>query len=177
MKFIFSRVWIRVFLVLGALFDVVSTFLPWSVAVDAYLYLPWSPLLAGGWVVRALPFTVDFLRVSVVVRVAAVVGWAGVVLYEYVGIRVIWGGAVFVSGVLSFLAVGLFALTGLCFYLGAYLVLVGGVLKVTGIVVGEAVMKECLESRKSDENMCAPKFASLWELFYVRVLIDRLRLL
>lgn len=146
-KFILSRVWIPVFPVLGALFDVVSTFLPWSVAVDAYLYLPWSPLLAWGWFARALPLVVGFLRVSVVVRVAAVVGWAGVVLYEYVGRRVLWVAAVFVSGVLSFLAVGLFALTGLRLYLGAYLVLAGGVLKILGIVV-EAVMRERVENRE-----------------------------
>ena len=104
--------------------------------------------MAWGLVALALPSVVGFLRVSVVVRVVAVVGWAGVVLYEYVGRRVLWVGAVFVSGVLSFVAVVLFALTGLRLYLGAYFCVGWGVLKVAGIVVREAVTKERVENRE-----------------------------
>ena len=147
-RFMVSGMWTRIFIVSGALFDVVSTFLPWSVTADAYLYLPWSPLLAWGWVARALPFTVDFLMVSVVVRVAAAVGWAGVIFHEYVGRRFIWTSAVFVSGLLSFVAVVFFALTGFPFLFGAFLILAGGILKFVGIVV-ERLVEMCVGAKIS----------------------------
>ena len=88
--------------------------------------------------------------VSVIVRAAAITGWAGVILYEYLKRRVVPYGAILVSGALSFVAVILFAQTGLDLSWGAYLALAGGVFKVSGVVLEKLEVEIVVEREAGD---------------------------
>ena len=142
--------WTRRLIILGALFDVASTLLPWGFSVHAYVFLPWSPL--WGQASYALPFTYPFITISIVIRAAAVIGWAGVILYEYFKGRVVPYGAILVSGALSFVAFLLFAQIPLGLSWGAYLALAGGIFKVSGVLMEKLEVEVVLEREAGDQE-------------------------
>lgn len=167
MRFTFSRACALALIILGALFNVASFFFPWGIitASSTYVHLPGSIIIG-----EVAPFAIDdFLiimqvraqlkTISELIRAAIIVGWASVVLYWYVERRipsrmlrrVIFYSVVLASSFLSFIAVGMFALTGISLSLGAYLALVGGVLMVLGVLM-EALKVEVVVEREVGEQ-------------------------
>jgi hypothetical protein len=114
--------WTWRLIICGALLEAISTLLPWG--VDK-LYLPWSLIIGSG---LRLPAS-EFLTVSVLIRAATIVGWIGVILYEYVESRILPYVAMLTSSILSFRAVAFFAATEIGLSWGAYVSLVGGRLR------------------------------------------------
>jgi len=119
--------WTWRLIICGALLEAISTFLPWGVD---QLHLPWSLIIGSG---TRLPAS-EFLIVSVLIRAAVIVGWGGVILYEYIVSRMLPYVTILASSILSFLAVGFFARTEIGLSWGAFLGLVGGVLMMLGVV-------------------------------------------
>lgn len=111
--------WAWRLIVCGALLEAISALLP--LGVDE-LYLPWSLIIGCG--VRLLAS--EFLTVSVLIRAATLVGWIGVILYEYVESRILPYVAMLTSSILSFRAVAFFAATEIGLSWGVYVSLVGG---------------------------------------------------
>jgi len=147
--------WTWRLIICGALLDVASTLLPWGANQS---YLPWSLIVGQG---ALLPAS-EFLTVSALSKAAAVVAWAGVVLYEYVERRTVPYGTILASSVLSSLAVALFAITGTPASWGAYLALIGGVLLAVGVLIErlelEVVvdLEEQREPETEDDSSDAP---------------------
>ncbi len=110
------------------------------------MFLPWSPLLNLGQAAFFLPFEIEFIAVSVSVRVAVVAAWTGLVLYEYTKrLRVLPHVLILSSGVLSFSAVAIFAQTGWLFSFGPYLALSGGACKALGVVLERLELEIVIE--------------------------------
>jgi len=120
--------WTWRLIICGALLDVASTLLPWGAN---QLYLPWSLIIGSGTVLHAS----EFLTVGVLIRAAAMVGWAGVLLHEYVESRMLQYVTILTSSALSFLAVAFFTTTGINLSWGAYLGLAGGAFLLLGVLI------------------------------------------
>jgi len=118
----------------GCFLDVLSTFFPWSEIVGRHWFLPFSIPLPLGWNVYFLEGSVFFLAISVATRLAAVLGLAGLFLYIYRK-RVLSRLLFFISIGLSFVSFVVFSLFGLPLYLGVWIVLVGGFLKLVGLIL------------------------------------------
>ena len=126
-----SNMWRFYLIVLGAIFDVVSTLLPWSALRNRYyLFLPWS--VPWGAYSSRLPLSHPIIEVSIAIRVAAGVAWIAILLRDHVKKRSLFHGAILASGFLSFAAVALFALRSYYLSWGWYLALAGGLFKVFG---------------------------------------------
>jgi hypothetical protein len=147
--------WTRRLVICGALLEAISTLLPWGVH---RLYLPWSLIIGSG--VR-LPAS-EFLTVSVLIRAATIVGWIGVILYEYVKSRILPYVAILTSSILSFLAVAFFAATEIGLSWGAYMSLVGGAFMMLGVVMEKleveivVQLEEGREKEKEDDSTNGP---------------------
>lgn len=168
MRFTFSRACTLALIIFGALFNVASLFFPWGIITSSstYVHLPLSIIIG-----EVAPFSIDdFLiimqvraqlrTISELIRAATIVGWASVVLYWYVERlvpsrtlrRVISYSVVLASSLLSFIAVAMFALTGISLSWGAYLALVGGVLMVLGVVMAVLKVEVVVEREVSEQG-------------------------
>jgi hypothetical protein len=120
---------------LGCVLDVFSTFFPWSEIDGQHWFLPFSFPLPLGWQVHFMPERAPLLVVSVATRVAGFLGIAGIILLGRLK-RGVFPWAVFISSAaMSFVSFGIFSQLDWSLYLGVYLVLFGGFLKVVGLVL------------------------------------------
>jgi hypothetical protein len=159
MRFTFSHRWTLGFIVLAAVFDVLSLFLPWGILASSstYVYLPGGP--AQGSEPLSVP---DFLIIlqargqlitaSNLIKAAIVLGWVGVVVYWFVERHLLSYGVVLASSCLSFIAVVEFPFTVIDLSWGAFLALVGGALMVLGIVLKELRMEVVVEREVSESK-------------------------
>jgi len=109
--------------------------------------LPFSVPLPLGWSVSFLESNFYTLAINVMVRLASVLGFAGLLIRGRVGnASSNWVESVSIG--LSFAAIGVFSLLEMDFSYGVYIVLVGGILKSAG-VIGQNVEIE-LVSEGSD---------------------------
>lgn len=154
-KISLAPTWTWRLIICGALLDVASTLLPWGVN---WLYLPWSLIIGSGTVLYAS----EFLTVGVLIRAAAIVGWAGVLLHEYVESRTLNYVTILTSSVLSFLAVTFFAATGINLSWGAFLGLAGGAFLLLGVVIEKLEvelvvdLEERREGKTEDDSINDP---------------------
>jgi hypothetical protein len=134
--------WAPYLVVLGSLLDVFSTFFPWGRAFGQDAFLPFSIPLPLGWSVFLLENTFYTMTVNVVVRLASVLGFVGLLVRGRVkNASSTW--VLSVSVGLSFAALVVFSQIELSLNYGFYLVLVGGILKLAG-VIGQNVEIEVL---------------------------------
>lgn len=152
-RFALSPRWISLLIVVGASFDAISTFSPWGSTMRTYMFLPWSPTLGLGQNVLSFPPTLEFTIVSVTIKIAAVLAWIGVVLHEYVErlgrLHLMPYCVIFVSSILSFVAVALFAQTGWLFSFGPYLASFGGICKALGVITEKLEVEVVLNQGKA----------------------------
>jgi hypothetical protein len=96
----------------------------------------------------------EFLIVSILIRGATIVGWTGVILYEYVEDRILPYVAILSSSILSFLAVAFFVSTEIGLSWGAYVSLVGGAFMMLGVMIEklEVEIVVQLEERREKET-------------------------
>jgi hypothetical protein len=120
----------------GGLLCVASIFLPWSAVPGTYEFLPFSPIINLGLSSMAIAATQYLVILSIVLRVATIMVWLGVVLHEFTSRSNISLSVLIASSLLVFSAFGMFAYTALPLSWGAYLSLVGG-LSVLGGVISE----------------------------------------
>jgi hypothetical protein len=119
---------------LGCIFDVLSTFFPWTVSYGKHLFLPFSIPLPFGWDAQFLEDTSFALAINVAIRLAAIVGLGGLVLHVFRrGILPML--PLFVSIGLSFASIAIFLQLDWSFYLGVHMVLAGGALKIAGLIL------------------------------------------
>lgn len=122
------------FFALGCFLDVFSTFFPWSNAIGLDWFLPLSVPFPFNWQVQFIPGSIEIFSINLSVRLAAVLGIAGLFFLVYLK-RQFFSNVLFViSIVMSFTSVILFLQLGWSLYLGVYLILVGALLKVGGFV-------------------------------------------
>jgi len=140
-----SPAWTLRLIICGALLAAISTLLPWGVE---QLYLPWSLIIGGGTRLQGS----EFLTVSVLIRAATIVGWAGVILYEYIERRILPYVTILTSSILSFTAVAFFATTEIGLSWGAFLGLVGGVLMVLGVVIEKLEVEVVVQQEEKNEE-------------------------
>ena len=140
--------WALYLVVLGSVLDVLSTFFPWSELIfGRTAFLPFSIPLPLGWSVFFLESNFYTVAVNVVVRLASVLGFVGLLVRGRVrNASSTW--VLSVSVGLSFAALVVFSQIELSLNYGFYLVLVGGILKLAG-VIGQNVEIEVL-SKDSD---------------------------
>jgi len=123
------------FFAVGCFLDVFSTFFPWSNASGLDWFLPLSVPFPLNWQLQHIPDSIAILSVNLSVRLAAVLGIAGLFFLVYLK-RELFSNVMFViSIVMSFTASILFLQLGWSLYLGVYLILVGALLKVGGFVL------------------------------------------
>ena len=137
--------WTWRLIICGALLAAISTLLPWGVD---QLYLPWSLIIGGGTRLQGS----EFLTVSGLIRAATIVGWTGVILYEYIERRIMPYVTILTSSILSFLAVALFATTEIGLSWGAFLDLVGGTLMVLGVVIEKLEVEVVVQHEEKNEE-------------------------
>lgn len=140
--------WALYLVVLGSVLDVLSTFFPWSELIfGRTAFLPFSVPLPLGWSVFFLESNFYTVAVNVMVRLASILGFAGLLVRGRVGnASSNWVQCVSVG--LSFAAIGVFSRLEMDFSYGVYIVLVAGILKLVG-VIGQNVEME-LVSEGSD---------------------------
>jgi hypothetical protein len=140
--------WAPYLVVLGSVLDVLSTFFPWSELVFGLpAFLPFSVPLPLGWSVFFLESNFYTVAVNVMVRLASILGFAGLLVRRRVGnASSNWVQCVSIG--LSFAAIGVFSRLEMDFSYGVYIVLVAGILKLVG-VIGQNVEME-LVSEGSD---------------------------
>jgi len=139
--------------VVGALFNVLSVFLPWGYAL-ADLYLPWSPIINFDSTILIYPETVEFASIVIAARAATIVSWIGIILIEYAEKHAVLSRVVLlVSSFLSFLAVAVFVAIDSNVSWGAYFSLIGGALIVCGVVLN-STLEIAVEIESSDSKNC-----------------------
>lgn len=140
--------WALYLVVLGSVLDVLSTFFPWGELIfGRTAFLPFSIPLPLGWSVFFLESNFYTVAVNVVVRLASILGFAGLLVRGRAGnASSNWVQCVSVG--LSFAAIGVFSRLEMGFSYGVYMVLVAGILKLVG-VIGQNVEME-LVSEGSD---------------------------
>lgn len=121
----------------GCFLDALSTFLPWSEFSAQHWFLPYSIPLPLGWQVEFFSESVSFFLINVSVRAAVVLGVAGLFLLDRYKSKstALSYFVLFVSMGLTFTAVAVFCQLGLPFFIGSYLVVVAGVLKVLTLIL------------------------------------------
>jgi len=126
--------WALYLVVLGSILDVLSTFFPWSELIfGRTAFLPFSVPLPLGWSVSFLENNFYTLAINVMVRLASILGFAGLLIRRRVGnASSNWVESVSIG--LSFASLAVFSQLDVPFNYGAYLVLVAGVLKLVGVV-------------------------------------------
>lgn len=136
--------------ILGVLLCLISTFLPWSSYEMFDAYLPWAPLLNLGNIPSHLPGTIEYKAVGVSIRVAACLGWAGVLVYAYRDKRKLMSMIlILLSGIVSVISVILFYMLNMFVSLGFYTALVGGVLTLSSALFNLLGIEIILESEEN----------------------------
>ncbi len=108
---------------------------PWAVAYGEHWFLPFSVPLPIGWRVLFLEDSFSMLVVNVGVRLAAVLGVLALLLYAYLK-NVLPTLILLVSIILSFVSFLVFSdSVGWAFSYGVYMVVVGGLLKLLGLIL------------------------------------------
>lgn len=118
----------------GCILDVLSTFFPWSVAGEHW-FLPYSVPIPLGWRVRFIGESFAVLVISLSIRLAAILGLAGLILLMYHKNRIFSSVILLISTGLSFASVIVFFQLHWSFYIGAYMVLASGFLKLVSLIL------------------------------------------
>lgn len=121
--------------VAGCILDVLSTFFPWSRVAGQHWFLPFSVPMPLGWRVQFIGESFAVLVISLSIRLAAVLGLAGLILLMYHRNRVFSSVILLISTGLSFASVIVFFQLHWSFYIGAYMVLASGFLKLVSLIL------------------------------------------
>jgi len=119
----------------GCILDVLSTFFPWSVSGQYWLFLPFSVPMPLGWRVQFIGESFAVLVISLSIRLAAILGLAGLILLMYHKNRIFSSVILLISTGLSFASVIVFFQLHWSFYIGAYMVLASGFLKLVSLIL------------------------------------------
>lgn len=141
--------WMPYFVAAGCILDVLSTFFPWSEAFGELWFLPYSLPLFFGSNAQFIEENYFFPTISIAVRLAAILGLVSLLLYVYLK-NILPALVLLVSIGLSFASFILFFELGWSPYLGSYLVLLGGFLKASGLILKNLEM-ETTEERSHNK--------------------------
>jgi len=119
---------------IGASLLVISTFLPWG-TVGPEMKPPPQHYLSA---------------VTNMMRTAAIIAWAGIILHEYIKNPHFSYVALAASGILSLSAVGMFTSTGTPLSWGAYSSLIGGITLTSSIIVEKLEVEIVIEGEKQN---------------------------
>jgi len=119
----------------GCILDVLSTFFPWSKVAGQHWFLPFSVPMPLGWRVQFIGESFSVLVISLSIRLAAILGLAGLILLMYRKNRVFSSVILLISTGLSFASVIVFFQLHWSFYIGAYMVLVSDFLKLVSLIL------------------------------------------
>jgi hypothetical protein len=119
-------------IVAGSLLNLASTMLPWSQQARSWVYLPLglSSTLAGS--AALFTSTSTLLAISLIVQASAIVAWIGIALQVYTGNKVAPKVMTIASSVLALLSAIIFIQTGWTASFGPPVIVVAGVLALTG---------------------------------------------
>lgn len=121
--------------VAGCILDVLSTFFPWSEAAGQHWFLPFSVPLPLGWRVQYISESFAVLAINLATRLGAILGLAGLILLMYHKDRFSSSVILLISTGLSFASAVVFFQLRWPFYIGAYMVLAGGFLKLLSLIL------------------------------------------
>jgi len=121
--------------VAGCILDVLSTFFPWSEAAGQHWFLPFSVPLPLGWRVQYISESFAVLAINLTTRLGAILGLAGLILLMYHKDRFSSSVILLISTGLSFTSAVVFFQLRWPFYIGAYMVLAGGFLKLLSLIL------------------------------------------
>jgi hypothetical protein len=130
----------------GGLLCVASVFLPWAFTGNAYGFLPFSPLMNLGLSPLNIEATRYFVALTIILRVATIMIWLGIILHEFTSRRNIFHPVLLASAFLTFTAFGMFINTGQTLSWGAYLSLAGGLLVSLGAITERLEIEMVLET-------------------------------
>lgn len=133
---------------IGCVLDVLSTFFPWSRTAGQHWFLPYSVPMPLGWHVQYIGESSAVLVINLAIRLGAFLGLAGLLLLTYSTNRVFSNAPLLVSTGLSFASVAIFFQLRWSFYLGAYMVLTSGFLKLVSLILENLEVQVIVE----DEN-------------------------
>jgi len=119
----------------GCILDVLSTFFPWSMVAGQHWFLPFSVPMPLGWRVQFVGESFAVLVINLSIRLGAILGLAGLVLFMYYKNRIFSSVILLVSTGLSFASVIVFFQLHWSFYIGAYMVLASGFLKLASLIL------------------------------------------
>ncbi len=126
--------WTPYCVAIGCFLDILSTFLPWGTNFGQELFLPFSIPLPLGWNAPNVAEAPFVLFVSVAIRLAAILGFAALLLYEYLK-SILPTLVLLVSVGLSFTCFIISSQFGWSLSSGAYTALFGGLLKLLGLIL------------------------------------------
>jgi len=136
--------------ILGVSLCLASTFLPWSSYEMFDAYLPWAPLLSLGNIPSHLPGTIEYKAVGISIRVAACLGWAGVLVYAYRDkLKIMSMILLFLSGIVSVISVISFYMLNTFVSIGFYTALVGGILMLSSALFNLLGIEIKIESEEN----------------------------
>ena len=127
--------WAPYLVAIGCFLDVFSTFFPWSQAGGQHWFLPFSVPMPLGWRVQYIGESFAILVINLAVRLGAILGLAGLVLFMYYKNRIFPSVILLISTGLSFASVIVFFQLHWSFYIGAYMVLASGFLKLASLIL------------------------------------------
>ncbi|MFP3984595.1 MAG: hypothetical protein ACLFU9_01335 [Candidatus Bathyarchaeia archaeon] len=142
--------WMPYLVAVGCFLDVLSTFFPWSEVGGGHWFLPYSVPLPLGWQVQYVGEGVAVLFINLAVRLGGIVGVVGVAMLTYWKIRVFSNVVVLVSSGLSFASAAVFSQLGLPFFIGVYMVLAGGSLKLIGLALDYLEVEIIVENEETE---------------------------
>jgi hypothetical protein len=132
-------------IVAGSLLNLASTVLPWSQLAGSWVYLPLSLSSTLAGYAALLTSTSTLLAISLMVQASAIVAWVSIALQVYTGNRVAPKVMTIASGVLALVSPIIFIQTDWTTSFGPPVIVVAGILALTGTSL--AIMTTKKENR------------------------------
>ncbi len=137
----------------GCVLDVLSTFFPWSIAAGYHWFLPFSVPIPLGYQIDYITDSPAVLAVNLTVRLGAILGLVGLLLLALFKNRIVSTPFLITSTGLSFASVAVFSQTGWPFYIGVYMVLASGFLKLFTLILVNLEVEIVVEKEDETSNV------------------------
>ncbi|MFW6111193.1 MAG: hypothetical protein ACOC6H_04070 [Thermoproteota archaeon] len=129
-----TSVWTSILVVAGCVLDVLSTFFPWSMTAGQHWFIPYSFPLLPVWKTSFISNSLILIIINVVIRTAAILGLLALFFYSR-GKNVHGGVTLLLSAGCSLSCFMLFSRLTWPWYLGVYMVLIAGLLKLPPLLL------------------------------------------
>lgn len=136
----------------GASLNLASVFLPWSQFAGSQIYLPLSLPSALTGSSEPLASTSTFATISLIAHATAILVWVSIVIHLYTTKKATPQLATIASSILAFASVAIFIQTGWTSSWGLLIMVIGGILTITGTVAANIKIEITAEEPEESED-------------------------